>query len=181
MKGNSLMAVQKIATLLGVQLDYHFWMYLNFFNKLHFCCPFHFSWYPSSLLDCWPSADQEMMITTTIIIMIMIKRWFWRWSCFWSADQSGRELLRAMPVDSHKSCFHFNAVVFQLSFEQPAAETVKTIQAYSGSEHVHKDQEPFRWGQKFIFRPQSGKSGDYRDLPSEIQSRSNTIKIEFFK
>ena len=150
---------------------------INFISVVRFT----FSWYPSSLLDCWPSADQEMMITTTIIIMIMIKRWFWRWSCIWSADQSGRELLRAMPVDSHKSCFHFNAVVFQLSFEQPAKEIVKTIRAYSGSEQVLKDQEPFRWGQKFIFRPQSGKSGDYRDLPSEIQSRSNTIKIEFFK
>ena len=85
-----------------------------------------------------------------------------------------------MPVDSHKSCFHFNAVVFQLSFEQPAKEIVKTIRAYSGSEHVLKDQEPFRWGQKFILRPQSGKSGDYRDLPSERQSWSNTIKIENF-
>ena len=56
-----------------------------------------------------------------------------------------------MPVDSHKSCFHFNAVVFQLSLEQPATETVKTIQAYSGSEHVHKDQEPFQWGQRKMF------------------------------
>ena len=91
------------------------------------------------------------MITTTIIIMMIIKRWFWRRSCFWSADQSGRELLRAMPVDSHKSCFHFNAVVFQLRLEQPATETVKTIQAYLGSEHVHKGQEPFQWGQRKMF------------------------------
>ena len=156
-------------------------MYLNFFNKLHFCCPFHF--FLISFITAWLLAECRSRDNdhNDYHHHDDHQKWFWRWSCFWSADQSGRELLRAMPVDSHKSCFHFNAVVFQLSFEQPAKEIVKTIRAYSGSEHVLKDQEPFRWGQKFIFRPQSGKSGDYRDLPSEIQSRSNTIKIEFFK
>ena len=106
-------------SFLRVQLKDHFWMYLNFFNRVNFCCSLF-----SLLLDIhhfpMPATTHNLWSAHNDHWRQFYCRWLWsQCNSFWSADQPGRKLLGPMPVDSHKSCFHFNTVVFRLGLQQP--------------------------------------------------------------